>query len=383
MVQADIQIDHTAAVPIYMQIAVQIKQLIATGKMLTGSRLPTVRELARTLEINPGTVVRAYLALEQDRIIVSRRGSGTVVKARSNDPAVSRLRQRRLSTMVSDQILEVLSLGYSPEELEAAFSTHLSRWREERRKEETVTHPRAKVGRGVDSLVIVASHDLVLSLLVSKLREVNPQAAIQLTYAGSLGGLIALQEERIDLAGIHLLDEETGEYNNPYLRHLLPGRKMAVVNLSYRVQGLMVAKNNPKHINGFNDLKRDDVTFVNRQKGSGTRVLLDFELRKAGIDPSEVNGYDRETDTHFAVANSVLRGEADVGLGIKAAADASELDFLSIVKERYDLVIPVEKYRVGLIAILLDIATSADFKSVVANVGGYDTSQTGSVTFLR
>jgi putative molybdopterin biosynthesis protein len=205
---------------------------------------------------------------------------------------------------------------------------------------------------------------------------------VEITHAGSLGGLIALQEGRSHLAGIHLLDEETGEYNYPYLKHLLPGRELAVVHLAYRIQGLMVARGNPENISGFEDLERDDITFVNRQKGSGTRVLLDFELRKHGIDPSRIRGYEHETDTHLAVAMSVSHDKADVGLGIQAAADTNELDFIPLLRERYDLVIPMENYRSKLIAPLLEIVVSTDFKAVVANIGGYDISQTGSTTFF-
>jgi putative molybdopterin biosynthesis protein len=144
---------------------------------------------------------------------------------------------------------------------------------------------------------------------------------------------------------------------------------------------LIIAKKNPKQIKGFNDLKRQDITFVNRQKGSGTRVLLDLELYKRGIDPSKVKGYKHEVDNHLAVAMSVERGEADVGLGIQAAAKSEKLDFISLLKERYDLVIPIKKYKSNSISELMKIITSDEFAEVIANIGGYDTSETGSVSF--
>lgn len=367
----------------YKQISEQIKHAIATNQIQLGSRLPTVRQLAQDLGINPGTVARAYLELEQEQIVFSRLGSGITVTANSNDPAISRIRQRRLSILESDHILKALSLGYSPDELEAAFSTHLSRWREERCTNEQVSASQLPNTRSTNSIKVAASHDLALNILINRLKETRPEVSVELTYAGSLGGLIALQEGRADFAGIHLLDQETGEYNYPYLKHLLPGRALAVVNLVYRIQGLMVARNNPKLINSLHDLKRADVTFVNRQGGSGTRILLDFELRKHGINPSEVKGYEHELDTHTAVATIVSRGEADVGLGIEAAADALELDFLPILKEKYDLVIPIEKYRSELISLLMEIIASTGFKSTVDTLGGYDTTRTGSVTFLE
>jgi putative molybdopterin biosynthesis protein len=144
----------------------------------------------------------------------------------------------------------------------------------------------------------------------------------------------------------------------------------------------MFAKGNPKGISGFEDLRRNDITFVNRQNGSGTRVLLDFELRKHGIDLLRVRGYEQQVDTHLAVAMSISHGKADVGLGIQAAADANGLDFLPILRERYDLIIPIENYKGKLIMLLLEIVAGMDFKAVVANIGGYDTSQTGSTTFF-
>ena len=364
----------------YSQIASQIKHAVANNQVQPGNRLPTVRELASKLNINPGTVFRAYRELEQEGIIVSRRGGGTTVAANPDISSLSAVRQKRLSNLVSDHILQVLSLGYTPEELEAESSLNLSRWREERRKEKKPSEESNRAERS--GIKIVASHDLALDFLVNKLKVLKPDLDIGLNYAGSLGGLIALQEGRADIAGIHLLDEETGEYNYPYLKHLLPGRKLAVVHLAYRIQGLMFAGKNPRQISGFNDLTRPDIVFVNRQPGSGTRVLLDYELRKNGINPEQIRGYGTEVDTHSAVALSVSQGQSDVGLGIQAAADANDLDFLPLLRERYDLVMPAEVYRNKSIAPLIETINSPEFKSVVENIGGYDISQAGSATFF-
>ncbi|MBL7120177.1 MAG: GntR family transcriptional regulator [Dehalococcoidia bacterium] len=376
-------LSQAAHVPLYKQIVEQVKQLIATDQLQPGEHLPTVRQLAYSLGISPGTVVRAYVELEQEQVVVSRRGGGTVVSAGTDDPRVSMLRQSRLSNMVSSNILEALSLGYSPEELEAAFSLHLARWREERKARGETFHDGANKIDTRDTIVIVGSHDLALNLLVSQLKHRNPEINVDVTHAGSLGGLIALQEERADLAGIHLLDEETGEYNYPYVKHILPGREMAIVHLAYRIQGLMFDRSNPKQIKGLEDLGRPEVTILNRQKGSGTRVLLDLKLRQHGIMPSEVKGYERELDTHLAVATGIARGEADVGLGIEAAAHTCDLGFLPLFRERYDLIIPIANYRSRLLSPLLEIIGSEDFMKVVANAGGYDTSQTGATTFCK
>ena len=378
----EIHFSETSQTPLYQQIAEQIKQLIAAGRLQPGEHLPTVRQLAHFLHVNPGTVVRAYLQLEQEGMAVSRHGGGTIVSARADDPRTSVLRRSRLSNMVSGNILEALSLGYSPEELEAAFSLHLARWREERKDKEKASGARGSRTGSRNSFLIVGSNDLALNLLVSKLKHRNPEINIEVTNAGSLGGLIALREGRADLAGIHLLDEESGEYNYPYVKHVLPGVEMAIVHFTYRIQGFMFAKGNPKQIRGLEDLRRPEVTMVNRQKGSGTRVLLDFKLRESGIPPRDIKGYQHEEDTHLAVAGSIARGEADVGLGIEAAARSHGTDFLPLFRERYDLVIPVEKCRSKPVLSLLEITKSEEFRKVVTEMGGYDTSETGTTVFV-
>jgi putative molybdopterin biosynthesis protein len=272
-------------------------------------------------------------------------------------------------------------MGYSPEDIEADFYLQLARWREERQAIPSTTEtPPDTMDK--DTIYIVGSHDMALNILVDLVKRDNKDLKIQITHAGSLGGLIAIQEERAHLAGIHLLDEETGEYNYPYVKRVLPGREVAIVHLAYRIQGLMYARGNPKRIKGIADLKRPDVTFVNRQKGAGTRVLLDIHLRQLGIKPKEINGYERELDTHLAVGLSIAHGEADVALGIEAAARSCNIDFLPLFRERYDLVIPIANYRGKLLAPLLQTITNDEFKEIVNKAGGYDTSQTGATSFL-
>ena len=378
----ELRLDQHSVLPFYEQIADQVRQLIAAGKLKPGDHLPTIRELAKTLGVNQNTVVRAYVALEREQVIVSRRGGGTTVTAETDDPTIRIIRQRRLSDIVSSDMLKLLSLDYSPEEIEATFYLHLARWREEKRAPVTVTEQEHGKSERRDVIRIVGSHDLALNLLVDLLRQRSDGIKFEVSSAGSLGGLIALQEERAHLAGIHLLDEETGEYNYPYIKRILPGREIAVVNLAYRIQGLILSVGNPKQIKGLADLRRPEVIFINRQDGSGTRVLLDLQLRQNGILASEIRGYERELDTHLAVASCVAKGEADVGLGIEAAARSCGLDFLPLLRERYDLVMPKENYDSELFAPLLELINSEDFKKVVDQVGGYDTSQTGMTTYL-
>jgi len=378
----DLRLDHHSSRPLYQQIADQIRQFIATEQIAPGERLPTVRELAATLEVNQNTVVKAYLELEREKILSSRRGGGTVVSLTIDDPTLQMVRQQRLSDIINEDILKLLSQGYKPSDLEAAFYLHLARWREERQasSEKPSEEPPARTAE--NTIRIVGSHDLALNVLITLLKEHEDGIEVDVKHAGSLGGLIALQEERADLAGIHLLDEETGEYNYPFVKRILPGRHVAIVNLSYRIQGIMFAAGNPKHIKELEDIRRPDITFVNRQEGSGTRVLLDLQLKKQGIPSTAIKGYDNELDTHLAVASAIAQGKADMGLGIEAAASGYRLDFMPLFRERYDLVIPEPRYRSKLLAPMLKLITSDEFKSIVDRTGGYDTSVTGTTTFV-
>ena len=378
----DFRLDQHSSAPLYQQIAEQVRQFIATEQLKPGDHLPTVRELAQSLNINQNTVFRAYMELEQEKVISARRRGGTVVVASTDDPSVTAARQKRLSEIVSDDIVKVLSQGYSPEDLEAAFYLHLSRWREERQSAAEKPVSETKTTPKPNTVLIVGSHDLALTILTDLVKQHSDNMEFDIVHAGSLGGLIALQEDRAHLAGIHLLDEETGEYNYPFIKRILPGREVAVVHLVYRIQGLMFARGNPKNIRGIPDLKRNDITFVNRQKGSGTRVLLDIQLRQLGINAKEIKGYDKEMETHLAVGLNISRGEADVALGIEAAARSCDIDFMPLFRERYDLVIPISSYRDKLLKPLLDAVVSEEFREVVNKAGGYDTSQTGATTFL-
>jgi putative molybdopterin biosynthesis protein len=274
-------------------------------------------------------------------------------------------------------------MGYSPEEVEAAFHLYISRWREER-IESAEAHVNGSKHIDISNTIfVVGSNDMALDLLVSLFRERSPAIEVEVAHAGSLGGLIALQEERAHLAGIHLLDDESGEYNYPYIKRILPGRELAVLHLVYRMQGLMFAAENPKQIRGLADLLRKDIKFINRQRGSGTRVLLDFKLRQMGVLSNKIKGYEDEVDSHLAVALAIKHGKADIGLGIEGAARSCEIDFLPLFRERYDLVITKESYQSRLFTPLLEIVTSKEYRDVVNQVGGYDTSQTGLTTFFN
>ena len=228
-------------------------------------------------------------------------------------------------------------------------------------------------------IVATGSHDLTLDLLASLLRRTDPGLTLSSSNVGSLGGLMALRRGEAHLAGSHLLDEETGEYNVPFVRRYLGGREIVIMRLVGRTQGLMVPSGNPLGIASLEDLFRDGVSFVNRQRGSGTRVLLDYKLKRLGPEPHRIAGYEREEYTHLGVAAAVAAGRADTGLGILSAARAMGLDFVPLLNEQYDLIIPADFYDGDLLAPLLGLIRSDEFKCEVEALGGYDTSRTGEV----
>ena len=233
-----------------------------------------------------------------------------------------------------------------------------------------------------NTIVCIGSHDNALDLLANSLKKKYPRLSLSSAHVGSMGGLMALKKGEAHIAGTHLLDEETGEYNVSYIKRLLSDKKVILINLVYREQGLLVPKGNPKNIKGFNDLTREEVVFINRQSGAGTRLLTDKHLKDLGINPGSVKGYDREEFTHMGVASAVLTGIADTGLAILASARALGLDFIPVAKERYDLAIPADFYNTEMIESLLKIIRAEDeFKNMVMSLGGYDVSDMGKIVY--
>lgn len=234
-------------------------------------------------------------------------------------------------------------------------------------------------GKIEGALLAVGSHDNTLDLLDGMLRRENPRYSLTSAHVGSLGGLLALSRGQAHIAGSHLLDPESGVYNRAAVKRYLSGIPVALVRLVGREQGLMVGKGNPLGINGFEELTREEIRFINRQKGAGTRVLLDWELQKRGINPASIKGYGEEEYTHMNVAQAVLSGRADVGLGVRAAANALDLDFIPVGFEEYDLVIPLKYMEDERVRALLKTIRSREFKDAARALGGYDTGKTGEI----
>lgn len=230
-----------------------------------------------------------------------------------------------------------------------------------------------------NTIVVVGSHDNTLDILSDQIRAVHSNVVLSSSHVGSMGGLMAIKKGVCHVAGSHLLDTEDGTYNISYIKKYLSDIRVRLVHLVLRDQGLIVPRENPKKIKGIEALVREDITFINRQAGSGTRILLDYRLQQLGINPAKVNGYENEEFTHMSVAVGVLSGTADVGLGIYAAAKALNLDFIPVVTEQYDLVIPEAHFESQNIQILLETLNSAEFRKRVEALGGYSTAKTGKM----
>lgn len=229
------------------------------------------------------------------------------------------------------------------------------------------------------TLVHVGSHDLALDLAGDLLRKRHPGRALASANVGSLGGLYALARGECHVAGTHLVDPETGEYNVAYVRRVCRGRRVVLVTLVEREQGWTVARGNPKGIRDVADLVRPDVRFVNRQRGAGTRVLLDTRLAERGLSPEAVRGYDREEYTHMAAAVAVASGVADCALTIRAAAEVLGLDFVPLERERYDLALLADDLESPAVAALLDTIRSPEFRRAAERMAGYSAARAGEI----
>ena len=229
------------------------------------------------------------------------------------------------------------------------------------------------------NILAFGSHDIALELLASQTNQANQDTVLVPLPVGSLDGLIALRQGVGQIAGCHLFDEVSGDFNREPVRHLFPGRQMLLFTLTHREQGLLVANGNPKAIHSLHDLARPDVRFVNRQPGSGTRLWLDSHLAEEGISIADIQGYELIADTHLSAGQAIIRGDADAGLGLLAAARQLDLDFIPLFEERYDLVLPAESALDPLFQPLLNHMQSAGFRQSIRQLGGYDTQHTGDM----
>jgi len=231
----------------------------------------------------------------------------------------------------------------------------------------------------VKAVVFAGSDDLLLDLLASHVGSSSTAVSFDGPRVGSLGGLLALRDGQAQLAGIHLLDTESGDYNVPFVKHLLPEDDIILITLAHREQGIIVAPGNPKQIRSVRDLAKRQVRLINRQPGAGTRLLLFHHLRRNGIDPRTLPGYDREVGTHSALAAAIAGGTADAGPGIRAAANAHGLEFVPLARERYDLAVPKRVFDSPAFRPVLEALHARAFSKIAATTPGYDTTEMGRV----
>lgn len=234
------------------------------------------------------------------------------------------------------------------------------------------------------TLVITGSHDNIIDTMANQLHLAKPRVRVSSAHVGSMGGIMAIKRGEAHMAGSHLLDEETGEYNISFIKRFLSNLSLDLITLCYREQGLIVPKGNPKNIQSFSDMIAGEMIFINRQKGAGTRLLTDNLLKQQKIDSAQLHGYDHEEYTHMNIAAAVAGGHADAGMGIRAAANALGLDFIPVTEERYDLIIPKAlqtDFRVD--AVLNMMRKKSSFHDKVTSLGGYDLRDCGAVVYSQ
>ncbi len=357
---------------LYQQIADSIRREIQEGRLRPGDRLPPVRETARRWRCTVGTVQRAYQELARQGLVVGRRGQGTRVAGEATVPTP--LRRAALIHQAEAFLLRAIAEGYTPDEVEQALQLALDHWRALARE---TPAPESR------TLRFVGSHDLAIARIATRFSDIAPSHTLRLTFTGSLGGLIALAQGAADIAGCHLWDAETDTYNVPFVRRVLPGRRVALLTLAHRRVGLIVTPGNPMGLSGLSDLARPGLRFVHRPPGTGTRVWLDAQLRRLGLEGPLPCPAVTEVATHTELALLIADGRADAGLGIEAAARACGLDFVPLTRQRYDLVVPAENWESPPIAALAEWLTTPPARALIADLGGYETEETGKVTWVE
>ncbi|NMC52434.1 MAG: GntR family transcriptional regulator [Chloroflexi bacterium] len=360
--------------PLYQQIAEHIRHAIIDGHLKPGERLPSVRQMTEQWQCTPGTVQRAYRELSRQNLISSRPGQGTHILAESVRQINPSLQKAKLVHQAEKFILEAITNAYSTREIEQAFQIALDRWK---------TAAIDQAGLHPAAIVFSGSHDVAVNWVSSHFPAEHPQFQMQVSYTGSLGGLIALAEKKANVAGAHLWDSLSSTYNIPYVQKILPGKRTALVTLSLRRLGLIVEKDNPLNLHTLQDLSNPHVRYINRQAGSGTRVWFDRMLQENDISPADIPGYENEVSTHSDVARQIVEGQANVGIGLEATALAFSLGFTFLTLERYDLVIPEDQFEQPAVQALVQWLQLPAVHQSIAALGGYDTQKTGQVQWVE
>ncbi len=233
------------------------------------------------------------------------------------------------------------------------------------------------------NIIFMGSHDLAFEKLTSGFENNFPDIHIFNLPVGSLDGLIALRQGAAHISGCHLLDQESDQFNYPFIKHIFPDQTIKMITLAHRVQGLIFSGGNPKKVSGLDDLIREDIKFINRNRGSGTRIWLDNKLSELDLDPCQISGYTQELNSHTAITQTIKNGSADMGIGIIAAAVIDNLDFIPLFEEQYDLVIPDNLFEEKEILSFLDFLNSGNYRQSINSLEGYKSQKTGTLINVK
>ncbi len=362
--------------PAYQVIFESIREEIYTGKLKPGDQLPGVRAMSQHWQCTPGTVQHAYALLVRSGLVSSRQGKGTVVSDLPSGAMAmgSGLRRANLVIKAEQFLLESVTSGYSLEEITEAITLATEHWRV---MQGTNTVEEDNVIR------ITGSSDPVINALADAISTLLPGIRLRVQIGGSMAGLMALNQGDAEMAGCHLWDAESNSYNLPFVRKILPNRKLKIITFAHRRLGLITARDNPKNIASLNDLQKESIRFINRQRGSGTRVWLDEQLKLADIKPDHIHGYETEKSTHLEVAREIAEGRADAALGLESAAAVFGLNFQLLTLERYDLVVDAASATREPIRQFIAWLQSDAAREYISRFQGYDTSETGKIFDLE
>jgi molybdate-binding protein/DNA-binding transcriptional regulator YhcF (GntR family) len=356
--------------PTYQKIADFLKDEILSGTAQPGSKLPGVRELSDRWGCTPGTVQKAFDILVRAGLVDSKPGRGTYVSGGATNfiPHYESLRRTSLVLKIEQFILENNAAGYSLAEISEALNLAVAHWQmlEDLPQEQEPT-----------TIRFCGSSDTIINLLADVMDRYIPGRHMTVDVVGSMEGLIALAQNKADLAGCHLWDPETNSYNLPYIYKVLSGRPVKVVTLAHRRIGLITSPGNPLNIQSLADLARPDVRFVNRQKGSPVRLWLDQQLTEQGLQPEYISGYEVEKRSHTEMARMIAEGKVDAGIGLEAAAKSFGLDYVHLTSERYDLVALLPYADLSPVADLFNWLKTDSSREFIQVLYGYETTQTG------
>jgi molybdate-binding protein/DNA-binding transcriptional regulator YhcF (GntR family) len=360
---------------LYLQIAETIRRDILDGKLNSGDRLPSVRELSRQWGCTQGTVQRAYHELAQQGILDSRAGKGTIVSgnltpAQRNKDTV--IRRATLVNRSEEFLLEALSMGYNLEEIQNSINIAMDRWKLMDNQDQYNIKKTIK---------FIGSHDPLFNSISNRFTEIFPGFGLKIKFSGSLGGLRALKQRQSDITGCHLWDSDSDSYNLVDVRKIFHNEKMVLLTLTHRRLGLILPPDNPQKIYSIVDAIHKRVRFANRQQGSGTRVWFDMMLIKNGISPDQVIGYDNEYSTHSEIGRVIAEGSAGAGIGLESVAIAYGLDFVFLTLERYDLVFYHDQMNDQPFDLLIQWLQHANGKNFIKQFPGYENTDTGKIQY--